>query len=542
MLSPEERALHMKIVSSFEVGAFPLTKHCLDCRLQRKMVWRNERFLYHRTCDSSRRKILSVYPEGTPFPVYERSEWWGDKWDPLAYGKEFDFSRPFFEQFGALLHKVPRQALNLQNSENCDYCNFAFDSRNCYLSQCCYRCESLLYCYWLLDCKDCIDCSYCFETERCINCTDCNHSYNCYACELSHTCTDCSFLYDCRGCTECFGCVGLRRKSFCMFNEELSQEVYRERLQEFDLSDPRQIQAVQERLQALKLEHPHLYSVQEKTEHCTGDYVFESKDCINCFQVYRSRDCINVQDAESKDAIDCYHPGWSELTYEAYSPVTMRSAAFSMQCWVGNDIFYSDNCQSCSHCFGCISLKHQQYCILNKQYSKEEYFALLPKIRAHMENTKEWGEFFPVTLSPFAYNETMAHQDFPLREEEVKAKRWKWSVHPTHTTLKETMNWDRIPASIANVPDSITSEILACTACKKNYKIILQELAFYRTGKFPLPRTCPDCRYQRRLKARNPRKLWSRKCQKCGKGIETTYAPERPEIVYCEQCYLEIVY
>jgi len=36
---------------------------------------------------------------------------------------------------------------------------------------------------------------------------------------------------------------------------------------------------------------------------------------------------------------------------------------------------------------------------------------------------------------------------------------------------------------------------------------------------------------------RNPRKLFERKCDKCGMEMITTYAPERLEKVYCEKCY-----
>lgn len=44
------------------------------------------------------------------------------------------------------------------------------------------------------------------------------------------------------------------------------------------------------------------------------------------------------------------------------------------------------------------------------------------------------------------------------------------------------------------------------------------------------------------VQRRNPHKLFSRTCAKCGKSIQTTYSPERPEVVYCEQCYLAAVY
>jgi hypothetical protein len=506
------------------------------------MAWRNERHLYHRQCDACQKNILSVYPAGTPFPVYERSCWWADQWDAVSYGREYDFDRPFFKQFRELLHVVPRQALNLQQSENCDYCNFAFESRNSYLSQCLYNCESLFYSYWLLDCKDCVDCSYCFQTQQSVGCTDCNHAYNCYACTLSHNCSDSAFLYDCRACTDCFACVGLRRKSYCLFNEQLTKEEYRKRRGEIDIQNPDHVKAVQQRLKAMRAKHPHLYSVQEKNEDCTGDYIFESKNCTNCFQVYRSHDCINVQDAESKDALDCYHPGWSELTYETYSSVTARSSGFTIQCWVGNDTFYSDNCQSSSHYFGCISLRHKKYCILNKQYSQDEYMTLLPKIRAHMQSTGEWGKFFPIEDSPFAYNESMAQLDYPLTKQEVLKRGWRWTEESMTTTGKETVSWTQVPMRTADVPDSITKEILACERCSKNYKIIPQELSVYKRESLPLPRTCPDCRFHDRLKTRNPRKLWERQCMKCKKEIETTYAPDRPEIVYCEECYLKEVY
>lgn len=36
--------------------------------------------------------------------------------------------------------------------------------------------------------------------------------------------------------------------------------------------------------------------------------------------------------------------------------------------------------------------------------------------------------------------------------------------------------------------------------------------------------------------------LYARECAKCATQIQTSYSPDRPEIVYCEQCYLKEVY
>ena len=90
--------------------------------------------------------------------------------------------------------------------------------------------------------------------------------------------------------------------------------------------------------------------------------------------------------------------------------------------------------------------------------------------------------------------------------------------------------------------DDICQKILLCKITGKPYKIIPQELKFYKDMGIPIPRICPDQRHKERMTLRNPRKLWARKCMKCQKDIQTTYAPERPEIVYCEECYLASVY
>lgn len=542
-ITPEETRLREKIGSLLEVGPVPPRTLCFPCMIVRKMVWRNERVLYKRTSNLSGKEIISMYPEGTPFPVYERGEWWSDHWDPLEYGQAFDFSRPFFEQFAELQAKVPRSALVASNAPNCDYCNFVIDSRNCYLSHCTYFSESLLYCYFSLFCKDCTDCAYCFQCEQCLACTDCNHSHGCVSCVLSHSCSDCSYLYDCRGCQKCFCCTGLRNKSYCMFNEELEKSEYERRLQEFDLQNPAHVAAVERRLREVRLRHPHLYSVQEKTEHCTGDYVFESKNCLDCYQVYRGEDCLFQHDAdEIKDVLHCYHAGWSEVLYDVYSTSYLRNSAFTAQCWDGSDVFYSAICHFSSHCFGCISLRHKQWCILNRQYSKEDYLALLPRITEHMKHTNEFGEFFPVTLSPYCYNETMAQEYFPMMKENVMKHGWRWRAELPFTQGRETTTWDQVPERIEDVPDSIVQEILACEATGKNYRITKQELDFYRKKKLPLPRLHPDERHRRRMALRNPRMLFARACAKCGKEIQTTYSPERPEIVYCEECYLKAVY
>ncbi|MBN2086800.1 hypothetical protein JW758_00465 [Candidatus Peregrinibacteria bacterium] len=541
-ISNEENALREKLTGDFETGLVPQPTQCLVCRMRRKMAWRNEMTLYKRDCDKTGKSIISIYPSNTDFPVYSKNEWWGNDWDAMSYGREFDFSRPFFEQFVELFNKVPKLPLISVNTENSDYCNFIWDSRNSYLSYCIYKSESLIHCYWLYHSRDCIDCSYCFRSERCYECTDCNDSQNSKFCILSHNCSDSLFLYDCRGCSNCFGCVGLRNKKYYMFNQKLPKDEYEKRLKGFDLQKQEHIDAVKTKLNALRLKLPHRYSIQDKTENCTGDYIFESKDCHNCYQLYNGRDCINVEDSDCEDCQDSYHIGWASFIYDSYSVCNNKSSAFSIQCDGGSDLFYSYCCYNLSHGFGCDGIRQNEYCILNKKYSKEQYQELLPKIVEHMRGTGEWGEFFPAHLSPFAYNESVIPSFYPLEKDEVLRRKWRWKDDLPFTKGKESISHTELSENISDIPLSVTNEIFACDECGKNYKIIDQELRYYKNENLPLPKNCPHCRNANRLKFRNPRRLFSRKCDKCGESIRSSYSLERPEIVYCESCYLKEVY
>ncbi len=98
--------------------ALPPPDTCPSCRYQQRLTWRNERTMYRRTCSATGKSIVSILSPDKPYPpVYEQSYWWSDAWDPKEYGRTFDFSRPFFEQWAALYRAVPHIALNNQKSE-----------------------------------------------------------------------------------------------------------------------------------------------------------------------------------------------------------------------------------------------------------------------------------------------------------------------------------------------------------------------------------------------------------------------------------------
>ena len=132
---PEDLAFYEKVspVLAGKTYPIPVPTFCPDCRQQRRLAFRNERHLYNRKCDFSGKQIVSIHPSDALYKVYAQDVWWSDQWDPLEYGRDFDFNRSFFEQFQDLLKVVPRLSLINKNCENSDYSLFSSDLKNCYL-------------------------------------------------------------------------------------------------------------------------------------------------------------------------------------------------------------------------------------------------------------------------------------------------------------------------------------------------------------------------------------------------------------------------
>ncbi|MCE9549105.1 hypothetical protein K8Q98_01765, partial [Candidatus Nomurabacteria bacterium] len=278
---------------------------------------------------------------------------------------------------------------------------------------------------------------------------------------------------------------------------------------------------------------------------CTGDALF---NCKNAKESFFARGCEDMRflwrGNDLKDSYDITPGGESSQCYEALTADHDYRALFAIYSLKSQEVSYVENCHSSKYLFGCSGIKHGEYYILNKKYSKEEYFILRDKLIEHMKNGGEYGEFFPSAMSHFGYNETIAQDYFPLTKEEAIKKGYKWWDKLQKTIGKETIKLGQIPDSIFDVEDSILNEILGCMECGRNYKIVQNELIFYKKHSIPIPRKCFYCRNSARLKFENPFKLWHRKCMNkgCQNEFETSYAPERPEKIYCESCYNKEVY
>lgn len=533
----------------YEKIKVPPPTWCPTCRQQRRYAWRNERTLYRRNCDLCQKNTVTVYSPNKPYKVYCHECWWGDGWDTSSYGRDFDFSKPFFEQFAELQHDVPRMSLLNKGSVNSDYTNHSANNKNVYMSFCSFNSENIIHSTWTMRSRELMDCSFIYDKgERLYEVIDSRASYQCQYGLFLKDCSSCYYCFDCKGCNECFMSYNLRNKSYVFKNVQYTREEYLEKIKDYDLSSFE----VREKLRKeyedmMKRDAIHRYVISERNVNSVGSMIYDCKDVKNVFELDKAENCKNIYGGlEMKDCMDIYHAGWytTELCYEVQGCVRIANCQFCHLCYDNSSVMYSDTCQNSQNLFGCVSVKKGEYMIFNKKYSKEDYLVLKDKIIEHMKKTGEFGEFFPPSIAPVYYNETQGNLYMPLTKDEVLARGWRWEDNAPGTFGKETIKTEDVPDKIGDIPESYLKEIFICIECNKNYNIVSNELAFLKKENIPLPRKCPNCRYKRRFSLRPPRQLWHGKCKNvgCQNEFETTYSPDRPEKVFCESCYNKAIY
>ena len=81
-----------------------------------------------------------------------------------------------------------------------------------------------------------------------------------------------------------------------------------------------------------------------------------------------------------------------------------KNSAYVFYC---NEVEYSENCHNLSSGIGCNAIRKGQYMILNKEYTKEEFYKIKEQIDEQMKRDGSFGQFFPPSLAPFGFNETL---------------------------------------------------------------------------------------------------------------------------------------
>ena len=527
--------------------------YCPDCRMAKRLMFRNERTLYKRSCDLCKKDMVSIYPADSLYTVYCHDCWWSDKWDPKSFAIDYDLNKTFFEQLKELILKVPRIGMVVLNNVRSDYTNGSAENKDCYLIFAADYNEDCMYGRLLQRDKMCVDCAFLHESELCYECIDCRNCFKCMFSEQCQSSSDLLFCYNMRDSNNCIFCINGRHLSNSILNKKYTKEEYERKKSEI-LSSYENIEKAKKEFEELKGKAIVKFASQTKCNNVTGNYLHNCHQGVMLFDTYDAKNCSYMTDTESPiDSMDCNNYYYkSQFGYNIVGALggnKLKNSSFVFYC---NEVEYCENCHNLTEGLGCSAIRKGEYMILNKVYEKKEYFKLKEKIYEELKKDGTFGQYFPPEIAPFSYNETLAHEYFPLTKEEALKRNYGWQDKTTGTYGKETIKEENIPKTISEITENILNEILACKDCKKNFRITKSELDFYKRMSIPLPHKDFECRHQDRIKKRNPRKLWHRFCmcelkthqhgaEKCKNEFETSYSPDRKEIVYCETCYQQEV-
>lgn len=517
----------------------PLPTLCPDERKRQLFAYQNRRSLYKRTCDVSGKPILSIFSPSRTLNVVGTDLWESDSWDALDYGRTYDFNRPFFEQFASLLSVVPLPALpgGESSRENSDYVSGVSNARNCYLVFGATNVEECLYSQTVQRSRDIIDCAAVTDSELCYECVDIR---KCYGLKFSTHCVGCSdsyFLDNCQSCTNCFACVNLSQRSYCYFNEQLTPGGYKERIASHNLGSRDYLEHFKNEFGRWRSNLPHRTSFGVGNEGSSGNYLYSTKNCRDCFFCTESEDlehCVAIYRGKSSFFHLMFGIG-SELVYNsAGCGLNIYNVKFCAELRMNvRDVEYCYYCAYGTHdCFGCVGLRRNEYCILNKQYRPSEYFELANRIRAQMKATGEYGQFFPANFSPHHFNRSLAFERLPLERNSAISRGYDWEDEEQR--LEEGISAP--PDSIDDASETVLKSTFVCSKTFKGFKIAKSELDFLQRERIALPAESPMHRVERRSKIFRIDPLRECTCSKCA-GLTLSPYIEATHL-QCDKCFL----
>lgn len=392
--------------------------------------------------------------------------------------------------------------------------------------------------------KECVDTFAFGNSEIAYECMGGGLSYKAFWSQHIMRCTESYFLYDCEDCINCFMSSGLRHKQYVFCGKQLTQEAYEQQMAIIDFGSFATITLLKDEFAQMKEKYSKRYILTARSQNVSGNYLYGCKDTLESYMMESAENCVNCYHMVNnvKDCLDVCAFGYG--LERAYHSSAVGGGSYHVRASTiviegSKDIEYCIETRGCSDCFGSVGIVKEQYCILNIQYSKEEFFVLKKLLIDHMKQTGEYGKFFPKSMSPWGYNETVAQLVMPLSQEEAVKKGFKWFEKslPQYTTDQVYVP----PDNIRDVQwDNLVGKVIVCAESGRPFKIIKQEFDFYKKYSIPFPRLHPDMRLKHRFPTGELYNLHEAPCASCKITIQTSMRNE--DSVLCESCYQKAIY
>jgi len=289
----------------------------------------------------------------------------------------------FIQTFQTLYHSQPFKDVWSNNTKNCPYGDFIFNSRNCYLSFELGGSRDCLYMDNSMKCTECADCSFCKYCELCSESLYLEKSFHCHYCHYSQHCSDCYYSAQLFNCQHCLGCYALKHKKFYIFNQPYSETDYQTKKKEL-LARPEKIWTGFNELKN-KIGYPatHLTNSYD----CFGDFMIDSHDCYYCFDVNSNHNSAYLYSClynkSMQDSFDIDNAGNCELCSNSFSIGISYNSHYCLFSSRLVDCLYCARCKSCEKCFGCVYLSPTKYYIWNQPYEPAEYEKKIAEIKKY---------------------------------------------------------------------------------------------------------------------------------------------------------------
>lgn len=522
----------------------PPPDYCPTCRRIMRLTHMGTMKLFYRNCSvpTHTEKMISIFGEHCPFPVYDYSYFIGDSFDPMSFGKTFDVHTSVLDQLLDLRKVFPMPSfLNRDpSSVNSEYSNGGRNNKNCYLCSGCYSCEDMSYTNMANKSKKVFDSRIIKDSEYVYQGIASDHLYRCSYVYFSKSCIDSMFLFDCRNCTNCFGCVNLRNKSYCIWNIQYTKEEYEKIIGEFKPFKRSVLEKIEKKFWDFVKTVPMNASQNISTTDSIGVLLEQSNQVYDCVDTFKSQ---NIRHGDGciahQDSMDLLFSGGSNHLYMTTNIGSQSShVKFSISSKFCTDCEFIFNCKNLSNCFMCFGIQNKSYCIGNIQYTEEVYFQKVDEIKTAMLQHGEYGQPLPLEFSAQAYNFSLASAAFPITDAQVVALGGYIEYEPeSNASNISIIESEHIPDSLEDVPTDILEQALRCKVSSKPFKIIESELDFYRYMSLPLPDIHPTIRMNTNYKIAINGKMYNTLCNKCSKEIKSIFDSKDGYTLYCEECY-----
>ncbi len=401
----------------------------------------------------------------------------------------YDLNKSFFLNFQKLFISIPWYNLFSFNTENAQYADNVYNSKNTYLSNwVIHNCENVFYSFYIKE-----NCSNIFNSfmvwDNCDNIYNSSwviKSYNIFYSRNILNCSNIWFSSNLTWCTECLFCDNLENIKYCIKNKQYTKEEFIEEKKKI-LNNKNEFHKYY-----LKVNFNWKWPFSKNTD---GIFLPLCENIESWYYSYNVHSWKNIILTWSKewntdffDVFWWWSPTWNRYYGCCYVWTYSEDLFLCHSIDYSKNLYYCYYLTNCSYCIWCVWLKNKSYCILNNQYTKEEWYELADKIFAQMDRTEILGDFFPWELNPFYFNDTIAYLlDNTFTKEEIIADWYMWRDEEILVDIPEwveVLNIDDL--DIVNYDKSILEKVIKDQ--KWNYyRIVKIEYDFLKKHNLPLP-------------------------------------------------------